>query len=54
VATDGVGLSIAKEWSVEIDKRSDLRNEIQVYLKMKMAAVRKFEGAVVQVDALEN
>lgn len=54
MAKDAVGLSIGKEYSIEIDKRPDLRNEIQIYLKMLMAAVRKFEGGVVQLNVLEN
>lgn len=54
MARDAVGLSIGEEMKLEIDKRPDLRNEIQVYLKMLMAATRVFEGGVVQVDALEN
>lgn len=54
MAKDAVGLSIGKEYNIEIDKRPDLRNEIQIYLKMAMAAVRKFEGGVVEIDVLEN
>jgi hypothetical protein len=54
MANDAVGLSIGKEYSVEIDRRPDLRNEIQVYLKMMMTAVRIYEGGVVVLSVLEN
>jgi hypothetical protein len=54
MANDAVGLSIGKEYSVEIDRRPDLRNEIQVYLKMMMTAVRKYEGGVVVLSVLDN
>lgn len=54
MANDAVGLSIGKDYSIEIDRRPDLRNEIQVYLKMMMSAVRRYEGGVVALSVLEN
>lgn len=51
---EGVGLSLAQDLSTDISKRADLNNEIQVFISRTVAAVRLFEGAVVQWDALEN
>ena len=50
----GVGFSSAQEITPNISTRADLNNEIQVYVSLTMAAVRLWEGCVVQVDALEN
>lgn len=49
-----IGLSIGQEITTKINERADLNNCIQVRPVMKMSAVRKWEGGVVQVDALEN
>lgn len=49
-----VGLSIGQDITSKINERPDLNNSIQVRAVLKMAAVRVFEGGVVQVDALEN
>lgn len=49
-----VGLSIGREMDTKINERPDRNNAIQVRTVMMMAAVRVFEGGVVQVDALEN
>ena len=49
-----VGLSIAQDMTTKISERADLNNSIQVRALKKMAAVRVWEGGVVQVDALEN
>lgn len=48
------GLSIGEEVSSKISERPDLNDSIQVRAVMKMAAVRVWEGGVIQVDALEN
>jgi hypothetical protein len=50
----GVGFSEAQGITPVISTRADLNNEIQVYVSLTQAAVRLWEGAVVQVDALEN
>ncbi len=50
----GVGLSIGEEPTTEIDKRPDRNNELQVALFLSVAAVRLWEGAVVQISVLEN
>lgn len=50
-----IGLSIGQlDGAPKINERADLNNSIQVRQVMKMAAVRVWEGGVVQVDALEN
>ena len=51
---EGVGLSLAQDLTTDVSKRADLNNEIQVFISRTVAAVRLFEGAVVQVDAKEN
>lgn len=50
----GVGLSIGEEPTTEINTRADRNNELQVFLALSVAAVRLWEGAVVEVDVLEN
>lgn len=49
-----IGLSIGRDISTKINERADLNNSLQVRSLMMQAAVRLFEGGVVQVDALEN
>ena len=50
-----VGLSIAKEIKTQMDPRPDLQSRpMQVRSSMIMAAVRVWEGGVVEVRALEN
>lgn len=50
-----VGLSIGKEIKTQLDARPDLQSRpTQVRSSMIMAAVRVWEGAVVEVRALEN
>lgn len=49
-----IGLSLGRDIATRINERPDLNNSIQVRSVMMMAAVRVFEGGVVQVDALEN
>jgi hypothetical protein len=49
-----VGLSKGRDISTKINERADLNNCIQVRSFMSQAAVRVWEGGVVQVDALEN
>lgn len=49
-----VGLSIAQDITTKINERPDLNNSIQIRSVLKMAAGRVWEGAVVQVDCLEN
>jgi len=50
-----VGLSIGKEIKTQIDPRPDLQSRpTQVRSSMIMAAVRVWEGGVVEVRALEN
>jgi len=50
-----VGLSIAKEIKSQLDPRPDLQSRpMQVRASMMMAAVRVWEGGVVEVRALEN
>lgn len=50
-----IGLAIGRpSGPPKINERADLNNSIQVRQVMMMSAVRLFEGAVVQVDALEN
>lgn len=50
-----VGLSIGKEIQVQVDPRPDLQSRpIQIRASMMMAAVRVWEGGVVEVRALEN
>lgn len=50
-----VGLSVAKEIKTELTKRPDLQtNPTQIRASMAMAAVRVWEGGVVEVRALEN
>jgi Phage capsid protein len=52
---DSVGLSIAKEIKSQLDPRPDLQSRpMQVRASMMMAAVRVWEGGVVEVRALEN
>lgn len=50
-----IGLSIGRpDGPPKINERPDLNNSIQVRQVMMMAAVRVWEGGVVQVDAKEN
>ena len=49
-----IGLSIGRDTTTKINERADLNNSIQVRAVKAMAAVRVWEGGVVQVDALEN
>lgn len=50
-----IGLSIGRPAGApKINERADLNNSIQVRQVMMTAAVRVWEGGVVQVDALEN
>lgn len=50
-----VGISSSKDIQTVIDPRPDLQSRpLQVRSSMLMAAVRVWEGGVVQVDALEN
>lgn len=50
-----VGVSTGKELTTKIDPRPDLQSRpIQVRTDMLMAAVRVWEGGVVQVDSKEN
>jgi hypothetical protein len=50
-----VGLSIGKEIKTQLDARPDLQSRpTQVRSSMIMAAVRVWEGGVVEVRALEN
>jgi hypothetical protein len=49
-----LGLSIGREIQTKISERADLNNSLQVRSVMAQAAVRLWEGGVVQVDALEN
>lgn len=49
-----LGLSIGREITTHINERPDLNNSIQVRPVMMMGAVRKWDGGIVQVDALEN
>jgi hypothetical protein len=51
---EGVGFSSAQDPKTDIATRADLNNEIQVYISLTQGVVRLWEGAVVQVDALEN
>jgi len=48
------GLAIGRDIQTKINERPDLNNSIQVRSVMMQAAVRVWEGGVVQVDALEN
>lgn len=55
MARDAVGLSIGRpQGAPMINERADLNNSIQVRQVMMMSAVRKWEGGVVKVQALEN
>lgn len=50
-----IGISSAKDMTTVIDPRPDLQaRPLQVRTSMIMAAVRVWEGGVVQVDCLEN
>ncbi len=49
-----VGLAIGRDVTTKINERADLNNSIQVRSMRMMAAVRVWEGGVVQVDTLEN
>lgn len=49
-----LGLSKGRDISTKINERADLNNCIQVRSYMSQAAVRVWEGGIVQVDALEN
>lgn len=50
-----IGLSIGKEIKTQLDPRPDLQSRpMQVRCSMSMAAVRVWEGGVVEVRALEN
>lgn len=50
-----IGLSIGRpEGPPKINERADLNNSIQIRQVMMMAALRVWEGGVVQVDCLEN
>ena len=50
-----IGLSIGRPIGPpKINERPDLNNSIQIRQVMMMAAVRVWEGGVVEVDALEN
>jgi hypothetical protein len=49
-----IGLSKGRDIQTNVNERADLNNSIQVRSLMMQAAVRVWEGGVVQVDALEN
>lgn len=50
-----VGLSVGREIETNVDIRADLQGRpTQIRVAMMMAAVRVWEGAVVQCNALEN
>ena len=50
-----IGVSVGKEITTKVDPRPDLEaRPTQIRVSMTMAAVRVWEGGVVQVDALEN
>lgn len=51
---DGIGLSIGREITTKINERPEINNAIQNRSVMMMGAGRLWEGAVVQIDALEN
>jgi hypothetical protein len=45
----GIKLGMWKDFTVEIDKRSDLNNSTQVLMKGKLGAMRMQEGMVIEV-----
>jgi hypothetical protein len=49
-----MGISHGRDIQSKINERPDLNNSIQVRGIMMMAAVRLWEGGIVQVDCLEN
>ncbi len=51
---DAVGLSIAKDIGVEVDRRADLMNSWQVLVQGSLGAVRILDGGVVRVDIDES
>lgn len=51
---NGVGFSSAKDPQTTIDRIANMNNEILVQIHLTQGVVRLFEGAVVEVRALEN
>jgi hypothetical protein len=51
---DRMGLAILLEKSVEIDRRPDKNNSLQVLLKLTAGSVRIEEQGVVQIDGDET
>lgn len=51
---DAVGLSIAKDVTVEVDRRADLMNSWQVLVQGSLGAVRILDAGVVKIDIDES
>ena len=51
---DAVGLSIAKDVTAEVDRRSDLMNSWQVLVQGSLGAVRVLDGGAVEIDIDES